>query len=31
VYLQHDAKDSTLLSYGEHIIPKLNEHARAKS
>ena len=21
VYLQHDAKDSTLAAYGEHIIP----------
>jgi probable F420-dependent oxidoreductase len=31
VYLQHDAKDSTLLAYGEHIIPKVNEHALAKS
>ncbi|HEX6659563.1 MAG TPA: TIGR03842 family LLM class F420-dependent oxidoreductase, partial [Ilumatobacter sp.] len=31
VYLQHDAKDSTLLAYGEHIIPKVNEHTLAKS
>jgi probable F420-dependent oxidoreductase len=31
VYLQHDAKDSTLLAYGEHIIPKINEHTLAKA
>ncbi len=31
VYLQHDAKEATLLAYGEHIIPKINEHALAKS
>ena len=31
IYLQHDAKDATLLSYGELILPKLNEHALAKS
>ncbi len=31
VYLQHDAKDSTLLAYGEHVIPHVNEHTLAKS
>jgi probable F420-dependent oxidoreductase len=31
VYLQHDAKEATLLAYGEHIVPKINEHALAKS
>jgi probable F420-dependent oxidoreductase len=31
VYLQHDAKDATLLAYGEHIIPRINEHVAAKS
>jgi probable F420-dependent oxidoreductase len=31
VYLQHDAKDATLLAYGEHIIPRINEHVAARS
>ena len=31
IYLQHDAKDHTLLEYGEHIIPHLDEHTLAKS
>jgi probable F420-dependent oxidoreductase len=31
VYLQHDNKDQTLLAYGEHIIPRVNEHTLAKS
>jgi probable F420-dependent oxidoreductase len=31
IYLQHDAKDATLLSYGELILPRLNEHTLAKS
>ena len=31
IYLQHDGKDHTLLEYGEHIIPNLNEHTLAKS
>ncbi len=31
VYLQHDGKDQTLLEYGEHIIPRLNEHTLARS
>jgi len=31
IYLQHDGKDHTLLEYGEHIIPSLNEHVLAKS
>ncbi len=31
IYLQHDGKDHTLLEYGEHIIPNLNEQALAKS
>jgi hypothetical protein len=31
VYLQHDAKDSTLQAYGEQVIPALAEHVRAKT
>ncbi len=31
IYLQHDDKDHTLLAYGEHIIPQLNDHTLAKS
>ena len=31
IYLQHDGKDHTLLQYGEHIIPGLNEQTLAKS
>lgn len=31
IYLQHDAKDHTLLEYGEHIIPNLNQQVLAKS
>jgi probable F420-dependent oxidoreductase len=31
IYLQHDAKDSTLLAYGEHVIPHLNDQVLAKS
>lgn len=31
VYLQHDGKEHTLLQYGEHVIPSLNEHTLAKS
>jgi len=31
IYLQHDDKDHTLAEYGEHIIPRLAEHTRAKS
>ena len=31
IYLQHDGKDHTLLAYGEHIIPQLNDHTLAKS
>jgi alkanesulfonate monooxygenase SsuD/methylene tetrahydromethanopterin reductase-like flavin-dependent oxidoreductase (luciferase family) len=31
IYLQHDGKDATLQSYGEHILPALAEHAAAKS
>jgi probable F420-dependent oxidoreductase len=30
VYLQHDAKDATLGSYGEHVIPVVNQRAAAK-
>ncbi|MFV0308338.1 MAG: TIGR03842 family LLM class F420-dependent oxidoreductase, partial [Desertimonas sp.] len=30
IYLQHDAKDETLASYGEHVIPALADHAVAK-
>nr|MCU0260512.1 TIGR03842 family LLM class F420-dependent oxidoreductase [Ilumatobacteraceae bacterium] len=30
VYLQHDDKDHTLLAYGEHVAPRLHEHARAR-
>jgi probable F420-dependent oxidoreductase len=31
IYLQHDGKDATLQSYGEHILPALAEHAAAKT
>ncbi|MDX6715634.1 MAG: hypothetical protein QOH30_2192 [Baekduia sp.] len=31
VYLQHDAKDATLGSYGEHVIPVVNQRAAAKT
>ena len=31
VYLQHDAKDSTLAAYGERVIPALQETVLAKS
>jgi probable F420-dependent oxidoreductase len=31
VYLQHDAKDETLLAYGEKVIPTIAEHVLAKS
>jgi alkanesulfonate monooxygenase SsuD/methylene tetrahydromethanopterin reductase-like flavin-dependent oxidoreductase (luciferase family) len=31
IYLQHDGKDHTLLEYGEHVIPHLNEQKLAKS
>jgi probable F420-dependent oxidoreductase len=31
VYLQHDAKDATLLAYGEQVIPGIAEHVRAKT
>ena len=31
IYLQHDGKDQTLLEYGEHIIPQLDEQTLAKS
>ena len=31
LYLQHDAKDATLATYGERIIPAVNERAAAKS
>jgi len=31
VYLQHDAKDETLLAYGEKVIPAIAEHVLAKS
>jgi probable F420-dependent oxidoreductase len=31
VYLQHDGKDRTLEAYGEHVIPALAQHVRAKS
>jgi alkanesulfonate monooxygenase SsuD/methylene tetrahydromethanopterin reductase-like flavin-dependent oxidoreductase (luciferase family) len=30
LYLQHDAKDATLASYGEHVIPAVNLHEAAK-
>lgn len=30
IYLQHDAKDDTLMQYGEKIIPTLTEQALAK-
>ena len=31
VYLQHDAKEETLATYGEHVIPRVNAPAAAKS
>jgi hypothetical protein len=31
VYLQHDAKDETLRSYGEKVIPAIAEQVAAKS
>ena len=31
IYLQHDGKDRTLEAYGEHIIPALADHVRARS
>lgn len=30
IYLQHDAKDETLQAYGDHVMPRLAEHTRAK-
>jgi alkanesulfonate monooxygenase SsuD/methylene tetrahydromethanopterin reductase-like flavin-dependent oxidoreductase (luciferase family) len=30
VYLQHDAKDATLGSYGEHVMPLVNQRPAAK-
>jgi probable F420-dependent oxidoreductase len=31
VYLQHDAKDATLASYGEHVIPVVNQREAART
>ena len=31
LYLQHDAKDTTLAAYGERVIPAVNTRAAAKS
>ncbi len=31
LYLQHDAKDATLRSYGEHVIPFVSERVAAKT
>ena len=31
LYLQHDAKDATLRSYGEHVIPQVNAREAAKT
>jgi probable F420-dependent oxidoreductase len=31
LYLQHDAKDATLATYGERVIPAVNERSAAKS
>jgi probable F420-dependent oxidoreductase len=31
IYLQHDGKDATLQSYGEHVLPALADHAAAKT
>jgi probable F420-dependent oxidoreductase len=31
IYLQHDAKDHTLLEYGEHVVPALAEQALART
>jgi hypothetical protein len=31
VYLQHDAKESTLAAYAEQVIPAIAEHTLAKT
>jgi len=31
IYLQHDAKDETLRTYGEHVMPLIAESVKAKS
>ena len=31
LYLQHDAQDATLASFGGHVIPAVNESLRARS
>jgi alkanesulfonate monooxygenase SsuD/methylene tetrahydromethanopterin reductase-like flavin-dependent oxidoreductase (luciferase family) len=31
IYLQHDAKEHTLLQYGEHVIPALADQTLAKT
>jgi probable F420-dependent oxidoreductase len=31
IYLQHDAKESTLQTYGEHVMPVVADHVVAKS
>jgi probable F420-dependent oxidoreductase len=31
IYLQHDAKETTLQAYGDHVIPAINTAAAAKS
>jgi probable F420-dependent oxidoreductase len=31
IYLQHDAKESTLHAYGEHVMPAVADHVTAKS
>ncbi len=31
IYLQHDAKESTLHAYGEHVMPAVVDHVIAKS
>jgi len=31
VYLQHDAKEETLLAYGEHVIPAVAEQVKART
>ena len=31
IYLQHDAKESTLAAYGNVVLPAVREHVRAKA
>ena len=31
LYLQHDAKDATLASYGEHVLPAVRRREAARA